>query len=82
MRPWLIPLAAIALAGCAGADRVDATAPTVSYEVDSQLEYEQAAQRADEYCEDHYDGDARLVGAEDDYFYDGDETVTFACTRD
>jgi hypothetical protein len=73
---------AVRSTGCtAGANRVDATGPTVSYDVDNQLEYEQAAERADDYCSDRYGGDARIVGSTPDY-YGGDETVTFECVPD
>ena len=82
MRIWMSVLAAAALAGCAGgANRVDATGPTVSYDVDSPREYEQAAARADDWCEENYNRDARLVDSDSGY-YAGDETVTFECTGD
>ena len=82
MRTWMIVLTAVALAGCAGgANRVDATGPTVSYDVDSPREFEQAAARADDWCEDKYNLDARLVDSDAGY-HTGNETVTFECAGD
>jgi hypothetical protein len=78
MRATLIALAATALAGCvaSGPQRVDRTGPTVSYEVDSQREFDQAAERAAEWCYENYRGRARLVDQGGNY---NREVVTFEC---
>jgi hypothetical protein len=80
MRIWMIILTATALAGCAvnGADRVDASRPTVTYDLDHAAEYDEAAVRAEEWCSERYNGDARVVDEPGDY----DDTVTFECVGD
>lgn len=62
MRSLMLACAAAVLAGCTGEPhRTDATLPTVSYAFDSEDEFRQAAQRADEYCGENYGRDARLA---------------------
>lgn len=62
MRIPMLVFAAAVLAGCAGQPhRTNATLPTVSYAFDSEDEFRQAAQRADEYCGENYGRDARLA---------------------
>ena len=70
--------AAVILAGCvaSGPQRVDASGPTVSYRVDSQREFDQAAERADEWCYENYRARARLADAGGDY---NRNVVTFEC---
>ncbi|MGE0121195.1 MAG: hypothetical protein AB7S71_23735 [Dongiaceae bacterium] len=70
--------AAVALGGCvaSGPQRVDASGPTVSYRVDSQREFDQAAERADEWCYENYRARARLADAGGDY---NRNVVTFEC---
>jgi hypothetical protein len=79
MRTTLIIVAAAALAGCVGSgpQRIDRTGPTVSYQVDSQRELDQAAARADEWCFENYRARARLVDQDSNYNRD---VVTFECT--
>jgi hypothetical protein len=82
MRTILIAFAAIAataLAGCGmgGPDRVDASGPTISYQVNSQRELSQAAERADEWCYENYRTRARLIENGDAY---NRNVVTFECT--
>lgn len=79
MRVVMVVLtAAAALGGCAasGPQRVDASGPTVSYQVDNQTEFDQAAQRADDWCYENYRARARLVDTRGDYDRD---VVTFEC---
>ncbi len=76
----VITLAALTttLAGCGmgGPNRVDASGPTVSYQVDSQQEFDQAAQRADAWCYENYRSRARLLDQGGNYNRD---VVTFEC---
>jgi hypothetical protein len=78
MRTTLTILAAAALVGCvaSGPERVDRTGPTVSYQVDSQREFDQAAERAAEWCYENYRSRARLVDQGGNYNRD---VVTFEC---
>jgi len=48
------------LAACGGY-RTEATAPTVSYSYADDDDYDEIAEQADDYCDDHYDKDAHLV---------------------
>lgn len=62
MRYLMFACAAAVLAGCAAQPhRTSATLPTVSYAFDSEEEFRQAAELADEYCDENYDRDARLA---------------------
>lgn len=63
------------LAGCSGM-ATDVDEPTISYNYDDDDEYEEVAERADEYCEENYDRDAYLIDEESD---GGDYEATFAC---
>lgn len=63
------------LAGCAGY-ATDVDEPTISYSYDDDDDYEEVAERADDYCEDTYDRDAYLVDEERE---GGDYEATFAC---
>jgi len=78
MRPMLITIAAVALAGCAasGPQRIDRTGPTVSYQVDSQYEFDQAAERASEWCYENYRAQARVIDQDSNY---NRSVVTFEC---
>lgn len=78
MRATLTILGAAALAGCvaSGPERIDRTGPTVSYRVDSQREFDQAAERADEWCYENYRSRARLIDQNGNYNRD---VVTFEC---
>src|SRR3546814_1570155 len=42
------------LAACGGV-RTDASEPTVSYSYDGDDEYDEVAEKADDYCDDQYD---------------------------
>lgn len=64
------------LAGCGGGYATDVDEPTISYNYDDDDDYEEVAERADDYCEDNYDRDAYLVDEESD---SGDYEATFAC---
>jgi hypothetical protein len=78
MRILMLAFAAAVLAGCAGQpQRTDATLPTVSYAFDSESEFQEATQRADEYCGENYGRDARL--AQPVY---GAGEATFVCVDD
>src|SRR3546814_2713027 len=48
------------LAACGGV-RTDASEPTVSYSYDDDDDYEEVAEKADDYCEEQYDKGAYLV---------------------
>lgn len=48
------------LAACGGY-RTDATDPTVSYSYADDDDYDEIAEQADDYCDDHYENDAYLV---------------------
>jgi hypothetical protein len=74
-----IVTAAAVLSGCvaSGPQRVDASGPTVSYQVDSRRDFDQAAQRADEWCYENYRARARLVDTNGDYY--NRDVVTFEC---
>jgi len=63
------------LTGCSGY-RTDVDEPTISYHYDDDEDYDEVAERADDYCDDQYDKDAHLVDQDSD---DGDYEATFAC---
>lgn len=63
------------LASCAGY-QTEATEPTISYSYADDDDYDEVAERADDYCDNHYDRDAYLV--DEDREDDGYE-ATFAC---
>ncbi|HZD25872.1 MAG TPA: hypothetical protein VE631_06390 [Alphaproteobacteria bacterium] len=69
-------IAAVALSGCTSYQSEE-TAPTVSYNYTDDDDYDQVADRADEYCEDRYDTDAVLQSKDEDTT--GDYKATFAC---
>ena len=56
--------------------RSDADEPTVSYKYDDRDDYNEVAERADDYCDDTYDLDAYLVDEDDE---GSDYEATFAC---
>lgn len=70
--------AAVLLLTACAADgyRSDADEPTVSYRYDDRDEYNEVAERADDYCDDAYDRDAYLI---DEDTEGGDYEATFAC---
>jgi hypothetical protein len=78
MRVTLTILSAVAVAGCvaSGPQRVDRTGPTVSYQVDSQREFDQATERASEWCYENYRARARVVDQDGGY---NRAVVTFEC---
>jgi ABC-type glycerol-3-phosphate transport system substrate-binding protein len=81
MRTCIFLFAAAALlAACSTPDveRTSASAPTVTYRPQNEKEYHQAAEEADDYCDDHYDAEAR---ASDLWPTAGGE-VTFTCVSD
>ena len=63
------------LAACTGYV-TDVEEPTISYSYDSSDDYDEVAERADDYCDDAYDKDAYLIDEDRD---DGDYEATFAC---
>src|SRR3546814_7490524 len=63
------------LAACGGV-RTDASEPTVSYSYDDDDDYEEVAEKEDDYCEEQYDKGAYLVDPDSE---DGDYEATFAC---
>src|SRR3546814_7758464 len=63
------------LAACGGV-RTDASEPTVSYSYDDDDDYEEVAEKADDYCEEQYDKGAYLVDQDSEA---GDYEATFAC---
>ena len=78
-RVWKIMGAAsfAALAACAGnPHQTKATAPTVTYAYGDDDDYDEVAERADNYCDEQYDKDAVLVDRDAD---DSDYEATFAC---
>ena len=80
MRRMVLVAAALSLAGCMGApSRVDSDSPTVTYKYYGDADgsqFEEVAERADEYCDAEYDKSARLrdVDEEGDTNY-----ATFEC---
>lgn len=64
------------LTACANGYRSDADEPTISYKYDDRDDYNEVAERADDYCDDSYDRDAYLI---DEDAEDGDYEATFAC---
>lgn len=78
MRVVMIAGAFVVLAACADdARRTDASLPTVSYAYDNEDELREAAMRADDYCGEHYDRDARLAEP-----VEGPGEATFVCVED
>ena len=78
MRYAMFLLAVALIAGCADrARRVDAAPPTVSYSYEDDEGLRDALRLADNYCDDRYDADARLVRSASER-----GRVTFACIRD
>ena len=78
MRVLYLTAGALALAflpGCA-AYQTEATEPTVSYTYSDDDDYDEVAEKAEDYCDDHYDQDAYLV--DEDREGSGYE-ATFAC---
>ena len=73
----LITCAAVlaALSACAGY-RTDVDEPTISYRYDDDEDYDEVAERADDYCDDQYGKDAYLVDQDSE---GGDYEATFAC---
>jgi hypothetical protein len=81
MRSCVFLFGAAALLAACGSDhleRTSASAPTVTYRPQNEKEYHQAADEADDYCDDHYDAKAR---ASDLWSTAGGE-VTFTCVPD
>ena len=64
MRPILIALStgALLLAGCdTGPRQVQSSPPTVTYAYNTNDNFDDIQDRADEYCDDNFDNDAILV---------------------
>lgn len=72
----LVVTGILALAGCVPQERVEATAPTVTYEFDDEDDYDVIAEKADLYCEEEYGLDAELADQDGD---DDSYEATFAC---
>jgi len=80
MRGVILVAAALSLAGCMGTpSRVDSSNPTVTYKYFGDTygsQFEQVSQRADEYCGQEFDKDAKLRNVDEG----GDEHfATFEC---
>lgn len=72
----VLPVAMLGLlAACAG-QPTEVEEPSISYSYDDRDEYDEVAERADDYCEDNYDRDAYLI---DEDTEGGDYEATFAC---
>jgi hypothetical protein len=79
IRVWkIVGIASLmALAACAGRPhQTDSTAPTVTYSYSDDDDYDQVAERADNYCNEQYAKDAVLVDRAAD---NSDFEATFAC---
>lgn len=76
--PLFCAVAGLGLLTACAADgyRTDADSPTVSYEYNDRDDFEEVAERADDYCDDTYDRDAYLI--DEDAEGSGYE-ATFAC---
>ena len=63
MRHLVYFAAVIGLVGCssAGAERVNAQRPSVSYEVNSDQQFQNAGMKADDWCSQNYGLHARLA---------------------
>jgi hypothetical protein len=79
----LILAAIVALAGCASASSEHAEAPAhepgkaLAFNSNNEAEFNQAAQRAQEWCAETYDSPAKYLGRRDGAAGD---IVTFGCT--
>jgi hypothetical protein len=78
MRMWIV-LGAAALAGCAAEtiEGADKFLPTISMDLQHKSEFEEAEERADQWCRENFGRQARLVSASD--LSDADNRVTFEC---
>lgn len=76
MRKFLLPVAVLGLLAACASYTTNVEEPTVSYRYDDRDDYDEVAERADDYCEDSYDRDAYLV---DEDVEGGDYEATFAC---
>lgn len=78
MRTIALTISVLALTACvaSGPQRIARTGPTVSYQVNSQREFDQAARRADEWCYENYRARARLVDQNNNY---NRSVATFEC---
>lgn len=67
------------LAACASGPRqVGATAPTVTYSYRNAAEMRDAKDKADDWCDDRYDGTARPANR----WPDSNGEITFVCVPD
>lgn len=76
MRKFLLPLAVLGLLAACTGYTTNVEEPTISYRYDDRDDYDEVAERADDYCEDSYDRDAYLVDEDSE---GGDYEATFAC---
>jgi hypothetical protein len=74
----VVVLALVVLAACGpSAQRVRATAPTVTFSYQNAAEFDAAAEQADEWCDDRYDAEARLIDR-----WPANNEATFRCVPD
>lgn len=74
---WMaLCMATLGLAPACTAYQTDATAPTVSYNYSDDDGYLEVSEKADDYCQENYNANARLV---DRSTSTGGYRATFAC---
>ena len=72
----LFCVAVLGLLGACAGYPTEMEEPTISYSYDDDDDYEEVAEKADDYCDDSYDKDAYLVDQDSE---GGDYEATFAC---
>lgn len=72
----LFCVAVLGLLGACAGQPTEIDEPTISYSYDDEDDYDEVAERADEYCDDAYEKDAYLVDRDSE---GGDYEVTFSC---
>jgi hypothetical protein len=80
MRGSLLFAAAALLAACGDEPppRTSASPPTVTYRPQTEQDYQKAAEKADDYCDNNYDAKARAS----DLWHSAGGEVTFTCVPD
>jgi hypothetical protein len=80
MRSVIILLIAALLAACSSSqlERTSASLPTVTYQPQTEQDYQRAAEAADDYCDDKYDAEAEAS----QLWPTSRGEVTFTCVPD
>lgn len=72
----VLPVAMLGLLTACAGQPTEVEEPSISYSYDDRDEYDEVAERADDYCEENYDRDAYLI---DEDTEGGGYEATFAC---